>query len=128
MQRALERARAAGVDVGSEASQASAELGSTMVLAPQVFIRNPAIAEVNALLQPPVPSLGEIAQAVLVGETTDIRRAVRGLRDASDRALDEAIATAQQQGAEVSRDDYVFTNYDPTQDYGPEDYEALVRK
>jgi multiple sugar transport system substrate-binding protein len=42
---------------------------------------------------------------------------MKDLQDRMDAALDAAIKTAQQRGAKVSRDDFVFADWDPAQDY-----------
>ena len=38
---------------------------------------------------------------------------------------ERAIKAARAKGANVSRDDFVFPNWDPTRDYANEDYAAL---
>ena len=46
--------------------------------------------------------------------------------DAGNRhRLDRAIKAAQDNGAEVSRDDWVFPNWNPMEDYGLEMYDEL---
>nr|WP_272209615.1 hypothetical protein [Marinicella sp. W31]MDC2875433.1 hypothetical protein [Marinicella sp. W31] len=44
---------------------------------------------------------------------------------ATNKALDAAFKTAKDNGANVSRDDLVFPNWDPSKDYVASDYEAL---
>jgi len=125
VQRAIELAAEAGVDQESPQVKAAVELGASTRVGPQPAIRNPAIAAVNAALISPTPGFGELIQAMLVGEAGDMRSALRDLQDRSNEALDAAIATVQQRGGEVSRDDYAFSNWDPAEDYGPEQYAEL---
>ncbi|MEJ7840088.1 MAG: hypothetical protein WKF81_14840 [Thermomicrobiales bacterium] len=49
---------------------------------------------------------------------------MQDLKDRSEVALDEAIVAAQAAGATVSREDYVFSNWDPTVDFTDADYTA----
>ena len=44
------------------------------------------------------------------------------LQARSEAELERAIKAAQGAGAEVSRDDFVFSNWDPTVDYSEEMY------
>ena len=40
-------------------------------------------------------------------------------------SLDAALAEAKSKGSDVSRDDLVFANWDPSRDYVQADYDAL---
>jgi len=100
------------------------KLADTMVAAPSFLVGNPDIALVNRELKPLSPDFGEIIQAALVGETRDIKGALRDLKDRAMRNRDQAIAAAKSKGAQVSLDDWVFANWDPAKDYRPEDYKA----
>ncbi len=96
-----------------------------MVLAPSPAVRNPGVAQVNLELRPVTPNLGELVQGMLTGQISDVNAAMQDLQDRSNAELDRAIAAAQENGAEVSRDDWVFPNWDPTQDYTEEMYQEL---
>lgn len=96
-----------------------------MALAPNPAVRNQDIAQVNLELRPVTPNLGELVQGLFIGQLTDVRAAMQDLKDRSDQELDRAITAAQDKGAQVSRDDWIFPNWDPTQDYTQEDYDAL---
>lgn len=91
-------------------------------LAPSPMVRNLDAAEVQLALEPVSPTLGDIVQGVLSGQIGDIKAALKDLTDDSNAALDDAIATARKAGAEVSRDDWVFPNWDPTRDYTKDQY------
>lgn len=96
-----------------------------MALAPDPAVRNPGVAQVRLELQPVKPTLGELVQGMLVGQVPDAKAALQDLQDRANAELDRAIAEAQEKGAEVSRDDWVFPNWDPTRDYTEEMYADL---
>ncbi|SDS67359.1 ABC transporter substrate-binding protein [Microlunatus soli] len=91
-------------------------------LGPSPQLRNPQTDQVQLALKPVKPSLSDVVQGVLTGQISDAGKALRKLDDQSEKALDEAIATARKKGAEVSRDDWRFPDWDPTVDYGAEHY------
>lgn len=66
-------------------------------------------------------------QGIYTGQLGDAKKAMQDLTDRSDKELDRAIKAAQAKGAKVSRDDYVFPNWDPTKDYTEADYAALKK-
>ncbi len=96
-----------------------------MRLGPDVRVRNPDAAQVHLNMVQPTPSFGETVQGIYTGQLDDPAKAMQELKDRYEKALDEAIAAAQSEGAEVSRDDYVFPNWDPTVDYVEADYDEL---
>jgi multiple sugar transport system substrate-binding protein len=51
---------------------------------------------------------------------------MQDLQDRADAELEQAINAAQGKGAEVSRDDWIFANWDSTQDYTEELYKDLT--
>ncbi|MBA2278207.1 MAG: extracellular solute-binding protein [Chloroflexia bacterium] len=96
-----------------------------MRLAPSPYIRNPAAAQVLLELRPPQPNLGQLVQGIVAGQISDPRQAMQELKDASEQALNAAIEAARAKGAEVTRDDWVFPNWDPAQNYTEADYQEL---
>ncbi|MEZ4640412.1 MAG: hypothetical protein R2856_36555 [Caldilineaceae bacterium] len=64
-------------------------------------------------------------QGLYTGQLTDIAASLQDPNDRAEAELDRAIAAAQAKGANVSREDFIFANWDPTQDYSAEMYEAL---
>ena len=97
----------------------------TVRLAPSPLVRNPDSEQVQLAFKAPKPNLGQVVQGVLTGQLTDVGKALRDLSDRSERALDQAIAKARAKGADVSRDDWKFANWDPAKDYTDADYQAL---
>ncbi|MDQ3540264.1 MAG: sugar ABC transporter substrate-binding protein, partial [Chloroflexota bacterium] len=96
-----------------------------MRLCPDVRIRNPETSQIYLRLARPTPNFGEIVQGIYTGQIDDPAKAMQDLKDREEAALDEAIAAAQADGANVSRDDYVFPNWDPATDYLESDYAEL---
>lgn len=96
-----------------------------MRLHPDPRARNPAAGEVYLQSQRLQPTFGEVIQGIFSGQLSDPRQAMQDLQDRANAELDRAIAAAQQGGADVSRDDWVFRNWDPAQNYTAEHYEAL---
>ncbi len=92
---------------------------------PSPIVRNPATADVNLELRPITPNLAETVQGIYTEQIADIEGALQDLADRANAELDRAIAAAQDKGAAVSRDDYVFPNWDANVDYGEEKYAEL---
>ncbi len=88
-------------------------------------MRNPGVAQVALELKPITPDLGETIQRLFTGQLSDPKAAMQDLKDRMVAELERAIRAAQDKGAQVSRDDWVFPNWNPTEDYTDEDYAAL---
>ncbi len=92
---------------------------------PSPIVANPDTAAVNLELRPVTPSLAETVQGIYAEQIDDIEGALTDLYDRCNEELDRAIAAAVEKGANVSRDDYIFSNWDPTEDYGQAQYDEL---
>lgn len=98
----------------------------TMRVGPIVAIRNPDAVQVAIEMKPIHPDVGEITQGALTGQIGDTKKALQTLTDSLNKELDRAIKAAQDNGAKVTREDWVFSNWDPTKDYTEDDYKALT--
>lgn len=78
-------------------------------------------AKVYANVTEVSPNLGQIVQGVLTGKT-DYKESLQTLSDNTQKAWDEAIAKAQEGGADVSAADFEFANWNPLEDYTTESY------
>jgi multiple sugar transport system substrate-binding protein len=96
-----------------------------MRLGPMVAVRNPDAVQIAFERKPLQPNFGQTIQGLFSGQISDPRAALQDLQDRADAELDRAIKAAQDKGAQVSRDDFVFPNWDPTKDYTEADYAAL---
>ncbi|MDQ3540375.1 MAG: extracellular solute-binding protein [Chloroflexota bacterium] len=94
-------------------------------LGPMPEIRNPEVSRVNLESRALTPTIAEVIQGIFVGQISDPRAAMQDLADRSQRELERSIKAAQDKGAQVSFDDWIFPNWDPAQDYTEDDYAAL---
>lgn len=92
---------------------------------PAPAIRNIDATMVDMERRPVTPNLGDIVNGIFSGQVDDPMSALQDLADRSNQELDRAIKAAQDKGAKVSREDWVFPNWDPREDYGLEKYDEL---
>ncbi len=123
----LPEAQAKAEQAGSELNPHFAkvrELSSAIMrVEPVPVVRNGDISKVAP--KPVTPNFADLLGGMLTGQVKDIKKALVTLNDGLNSALDTAIAEARGKGAKVSRDDYVFDNWDPAVDYTQADYDAL---
>ena len=94
-----------------------------MRLGPMVPVRNPAASRVAFERRPLTPDLGQLVQGILAGQIDDVPAAMEDLQSRANAELERAIGAAQEQGAEVTRDDFIFADWDPTAEYTADMYE-----
>jgi multiple sugar transport system substrate-binding protein len=68
------------------------------------------------------PNLGDLIQGAFSGDVTDYAAALKDYSDKMSAERERAVKAVQNRGVKVSLDDWVFTNWDPTQDYTDESY------
>ncbi|QOR70573.1 carbohydrate ABC transporter substrate-binding protein [Ruania alkalisoli] len=90
---------------------------------PEPPARNPETAQVLAGLRPLSPDFGTTIQGIYTGQLEDPAAAMRNLQDRAEAELDRAVDAAVAEGANVSRDDWVFADWDPSVNYVYEDGE-----
>jgi len=73
--------------------------------------------------RPFTPDLGQLVQGILAGQIDDVPAAMEDLQSRANAELERAIAAAQEAGAEVTRDDFIFANWDPAEEYTADNYE-----
>lgn len=105
------------VELDPYASTALALYDEQMRMGPMVQIRNAGAAQVAQEKRALSPDFGQVVQGILTGQVPDAKAAMEDLQSRSNAELERAIKAAQDAGAEVSRDDFVFPNWDPTVDY-----------
>lgn len=91
-------------------------------LAPSAVAANPAVAQVLAEMTDVHPNLGEITQGVFSGDVTDYRAALQTYNDQMTAERDRAIQVVQDNGGEVSIDDWIFPEWQPGEDFTTEMY------
>jgi multiple sugar transport system substrate-binding protein len=114
-----------GVEMDAASQRAVALFDEQMRLHPDPRARNPEVAQVFLEVQRLQPTFAEVMQGLVTGQLDDPAAAMQDLKDRADAELERAIKAAQDNGAQVSRDDWVFPNWDPTRDYTEADYAAL---
>ena len=77
--------------------------------------RNPQTALVRP--EPVVPDVGDVLVGIYTGQIEDWRQALIDLDARKQVALEAAIQKAQEDGAEVSLEDYVFPDLNPMENY-----------
>ncbi len=121
----LAKAREAGSKDYSDQAMKCLELAEGMVANPEPVIANPDVALVTKHEQPADPGFADVIQAVLVGEVSDLRKALREVKGRTEQARDAAIAEAKKvDGSTATREDWVFSNWDPTKNYTIDDYQG----
>jgi multiple sugar transport system substrate-binding protein len=118
-------AAAANSQMSERAKAALAMFEETVKVGPNPFARNPQLAEVAKVYKEPTPNLALTVQGLFSGQVTGVKEQLTALVSATNKALDEAIKAAKDGGAEVSRDDLVFANWQPAKDYVAADYAAV---
>jgi multiple sugar transport system substrate-binding protein len=99
--------------------------GRIMHSVPQVELRNPDVAKVRLLLKPVTPIWQDLMQGLFTGDLSNPKAQFSKYNSALDKTLDDAIAAAKKKGSSVTRDDFVFPNWDPATDYTTADYQQL---
>lgn len=85
--------------------------------APQPAVRNVETVEALGLISPVSPNLGDVIQGYLGGDISDLRAELVRLNDAHNQMLDSAIERAVEAGANVSRSDWEFPDWERGVDY-----------
>lgn len=113
-------------DLLDDNAQMAVELAdATMRIAPQVELRNPASGLVRQALEPVQPGFGVILEGIFAGQIDDPRQALIDYNSEMNAAMDRAIDAVNADGVSISREEYVFANWDPSVDYTAADYDEL---
>lgn len=85
---------------------------------PEPAVRNPDVEQVVLNLVPPAPAFADRVMAIFTGQSQQtVKQVLQASKDAAEKALDDAIAKAKAKGANVSREDFVFSDWDPRKPY-----------
>ncbi|MEV0588800.1 substrate-binding domain-containing protein [Nonomuraea sp. NPDC050310] len=85
--------------------------GAELVLpGPQPSLRNP--ATIHVVPKPVTPSFEDICTGLYTGQIKDMRAALTKLNEDLEKEFVKALDKAVQEGHKVSRDDYVFADWD----------------
>ena len=73
----------------------------------------------------PDPSLALVIQGLYTGQLKGVEAQLKDCNQRYEDALDKAVEEARADGANVTRDDWVFPNWDVYSNYGAEKYQEL---
>lgn len=121
-----EAQQASGRDLDERVVKAYGIFDEQLRVAPNPAVRNSGVSQVTLETKPLTPDFGETIEGIFTGQLSDPLAAMQDLKDRADAELERAIQAAQDKGVDVSRDAWVFPNWDPTRDYTAEDYAALT--
>ena len=82
---------------------------------PDSSVRNPQTA--NVQVQAVTPSMGDVMAGYYTGQISDIQTSLSDLAARMQKAQDDGIKQAQQQGFKVSLNDYIFPDWNLTKPY-----------
>ncbi len=99
-------------------SQTALELAQKYTrLRPDPSVRNPDVQQVQLEFKPLTPSYNDVMVGLFTGQLKDVTKSFTDLQERAEKELDRAIKAAQAKGAKVSREDFVFADWDPQKDY-----------
>lgn len=127
-QKTWQRVSGAGIPVVQPAANSVSGIDSRLRYAARYFkqivrilpapeVRNPDVSLVLQEQHPVTPDFGTVVQGIYTGQIDNPRKALADLQSRSEKELDRAISVARRKGAKVSRDDWVFTDWDPSKNY-----------
>jgi len=88
------------------------------MIRPDPAVRNPDVSKAYEAAVPIQPNFSDTLVGLFTGQIKQsVPKAMKDLADRSNKALDKAIATAKKRGANVSRSDWVFSDWDPAKPY-----------
>lgn len=97
----------------------AAKLGNEYeLIGPEPAVRNPDVQQVYLAQIPPDPTFSDRIVGLYTKQIKkSVKQVLKDSRDAAEKSLDDAIAKAKKKGAKVSRDDFVFKDWNPRKPY-----------
>ena len=109
----------------TDPSRAVLELNEKIIrVGPNPLASKPELVEVISAFKAPTPALATAVQGLFSGQLGNVKETMTSLKSNMNRALDAAMKEANDKGADVSRDDLIFANWDPKKDYTGADYQS----
>ena len=97
-------------------------MASQMGYRPEPLVRNSAVGDVYTELMTISPNVGDIYVGYITGAITDWESALDEYTEAMNAELDRAIEACRAMGADVSREDWIFSNYVRGENYTSDMY------
>lgn len=86
-------------------------------VSPNPYAKNTGFVDVARLYVAPTPNLAQTVQGLYSGQLSGVKENLTTLKEAMNVALDNAFAAAKAEGANVSRSDLMFPDWDPSVDH-----------
>lgn len=109
-------------DMSARAKQILTMFNEQIRVGPNPVVGNAAIGSVVSAFQAPDVSFALTVQGLVGGQLKGVEKEMKALKVRYNDALDSAFDKARAGGADVSRDDLVFANWNPAKDFGAQDY------
>ena len=106
-------------------AQALSMFAENILVGPNPIVRNKDVGIVAAKSRVPDPSLALVIQGLYTGQLKGVEAQLKDCNQRYEDALDKAVEEARADGANVTRDDWVFPNWDVYSNYGAEKYQEL---
>ena len=106
-------------------AQALSMFAENILVGPNPIVRNKDVGVVAAKSRVPDPSLALVIQGLYTGQLKGVEAQLKDCNQRYEDALDKAVEEARADGANVTRDDWVFPNWDVYSNYGAEKYQEL---
>ena len=106
-------------------AQALAMFAENLLVGPNPIVRNKDVGVVAAKSRVPDPSLALVIQGLYTGQLKGVEAQLKDCNQRYEDALDQAVEEARADGANVTRDDWVFPNWDINSNYGASKYSEL---
>ncbi|GAA2756520.1 ABC transporter substrate-binding protein [Actinopolymorpha rutila] len=99
--------------------QKAMDLGAKhTVIRPEPAVRNPDVSKVYEVQVPAQPSFSDTLVGLYTGRIGgSVEKAMKQMEDRLEKSLEDAIKKAASRGAKVSRDDWVFEDWNPRAPY-----------
>ncbi len=107
----------ADADVHPAYAQCADYFANDIRIGPSPQVGTAGVSQVLAEMRDIHPNIGEIAQSVLTGSTSDIRGELSRFTDEISAERERAVSAVQEDGADVDLDAWIFANWDPSADY-----------
>lgn len=111
-----------GADLSPRAKTVLTMFNEQIRVGPNPVVGNPALGKVVSAFQAPDVSFALTVQGLVSGQLTGVAKEMKALKGRYNKALDDAFDKAKASGAVVSRDNLKFANWDPSKDFGSNDY------
>lgn len=114
--------QAKGFDLDPHGVKAAQIAAAQLRKCPIPSVRNPDVSAALVEAMTIKPDFNELVQGIFTGDVTDPAKTFAQYNSKLNKALDTSIAEARAKGADISRDDWVFADWDPKKDFDAEDY------